>query len=107
MRRRATHFGCRLVLAQALINDLAQQVDPCWALLQQMLVIILRMNMRALLDLNVDDSNGWRTDAALSLLVFGRHRWSVGTPSLCHLLLAFRTPLPHPISERITTMTHQ
>jgi hypothetical protein len=74
MRRRATHFGCRLVLAQALIDDLAQQVDPCWALLQQMLVITLRMNMRALLDLNVDESSGWRTDAALSLRVFGRHR---------------------------------
>ena len=91
MRRRATHFGCRPVLAQALIDDLAQQVDPCWALLQQMLVITLRMNMRALLDLNVDESNGWRTDAALSLRVFGRHRGSGGTPSLCQLLRAVRS----------------
>jgi len=91
MRRRATHFGCRLVLAQALIDDLAQQVDPCWALLQQLLVITLRMNMRALSDLNVDESNGWRTDAALSLRVFGRHRGSGGTPSLCQLLRAVRS----------------
>jgi hypothetical protein len=41
-------------------------------------VITLRMNMRALLDLNVDDSNGWRTDAALSLRVFGRHWAGLG-----------------------------
>jgi hypothetical protein len=54
-------------------------------------VITLRMNMRALLDLNVDDSNGWRTDAALSLRVFGRHRRSGDTPSQCQLLRAVRS----------------
>jgi hypothetical protein len=44
--------------------------------------------MRALLELDVDDTNGWRTDAALPLRVFGRHRGPGGTPSLCQLLRA-------------------